>query len=85
MCGVDRTYHLSHPTICQSLLLLGIREVGMGATAQAWLYFGRCISIFSLRTDGVYVCRDGDSDGSGSWDASLCGEVDTSRSFVTYE
>ncbi|KAH9937840.1 fungal-specific transcription factor domain-containing protein [Epithele typhae] len=40
---LDRTYAASRPSTCQSLLLLGFREIGIGAMAQAWLYIGMAV------------------------------------------
>ncbi|CDO71521.1 hypothetical protein BN946_scf184910.g20 [Trametes cinnabarina] len=40
---LDRTYAASRPSTCQALLLLGYREVGIGAMAQAWLYVGMAV------------------------------------------
>ena len=40
---LDSTYSASRPSTCQALLLLGYREVGIGAMAQAWLYIGMAV------------------------------------------
>ena len=40
---LDRTYAQSRPSTCQALLLLGYREIGIGAMAQAWLYIGMAV------------------------------------------
>ena len=40
---LDSTYANSRPSTCQALLLMGYREVGIGAMAQAWLYIGMAI------------------------------------------
>lgn len=40
---LDSTYAASRPSTCQALLLLGYREVGIGAMAQAWLYVGMAV------------------------------------------
>ncbi|KAH8083353.1 fungal-specific transcription factor domain-containing protein [Cristinia sonorae] len=40
---LDSTYAHSRPSTCQALLLMGYREVGIGAMAQAWLYIGMAI------------------------------------------
>jgi hypothetical protein len=40
---LDNTYAQSRPSTCQALLLLGYREVGIGAMAQAWLYIGMAV------------------------------------------
>ena len=40
---LDNTYAQSRPSTCQALLLLGYREVGIGAMAQAWIYIGMAV------------------------------------------
>lgn len=40
---LDRTYSSSRLSTCQALLLMGYREVGIGAMAQAWTYIGMAI------------------------------------------
>ena len=40
---LDLSYSASRPATCQALLLLGYREIGIGAMAQAWLYIGMAI------------------------------------------
>ncbi|KAF9463229.1 fungal-specific transcription factor domain-containing protein [Collybia nuda] len=40
---LDGTYASSRPSTCQALLLMGYREVGIGAMAQAWTYIGMAI------------------------------------------
>ncbi|KZT01624.1 uncharacterized protein LAESUDRAFT_663600 [Laetiporus sulphureus 93-53] len=40
---LDSSYAASRPSTCQALLLLGYREVGIGAMAQAWLYVGMAV------------------------------------------
>lgn len=40
---LDSTYAASRPSTCQALLLMGYREVGIGAMAQAWLYLGMAV------------------------------------------
>ncbi|KAI0694111.1 fungal-specific transcription factor domain-containing protein [Cytidiella melzeri] len=37
---LDSSYAQSRASTCQALLLLGYREIGIGAMAQAWLYIG---------------------------------------------
>lgn len=39
--------HNSHIHVCQALLLLALREFGVGAQTQAWLYAG---GVLLLRT-----------------------------------
>ncbi|KDQ54162.1 hypothetical protein JAAARDRAFT_38766 [Jaapia argillacea MUCL 33604] len=40
---LDSSYASSRPSTCQALLLMGYREVGIGAMAQAWLYIGMAV------------------------------------------
>ncbi|KAI3613223.1 hypothetical protein WG66_001383, partial [Moniliophthora roreri] len=40
---LDRSYASSKPETCQALLLMGYREIGIGAMAQAWTYVGMAI------------------------------------------
>lgn len=40
---LDLSYSSSRPATCQALLLMGYREIGIGAMAQAWLYIGMAI------------------------------------------
>ena len=40
---LDSSYSSSRPATCQALLLMGYREIGIGAMAQAWLYVGMAI------------------------------------------
>ncbi|KAK0469332.1 fungal-specific transcription factor domain-containing protein [Desarmillaria tabescens] len=40
---LDGSYSSSRPTTCQALLLMGYREIGIGAMAQAWTYIGMAI------------------------------------------
>ncbi|KAF8625103.1 hypothetical protein AX15_005575 [Amanita polypyramis BW_CC] len=40
---LDGSYVTSRPSTCQALLLMGYREVGIGAMAQAWTYIGMAI------------------------------------------
>ncbi|KAH9944251.1 fungal-specific transcription factor domain-containing protein [Epithele typhae] len=40
LLGTDRKYQSSRPSTCQALLLLAIREFGMGAMDKGWLYSG---------------------------------------------
>jgi len=40
---LDSSYSSSRPATCQALLLMGYREIGIGAMAQAWLYIGMAI------------------------------------------
>ncbi|KAI0080455.1 hypothetical protein K474DRAFT_1637713 [Panus rudis PR-1116 ss-1] len=40
---LDSSYAASRPSTVQALLLMGYREVGIGAMAQAWLYIGMAV------------------------------------------
>ena len=40
---LDSSYSSSRPATCQALLLMGYREIGIGAMAQAWHYVGMAI------------------------------------------
>jgi hypothetical protein len=40
---LDSTYASSMPSTVQALLLLGYRELGIGAMAQAWVYTGMAV------------------------------------------
>lgn len=40
----DTVYEDSRPSICQALLLLGLREFGVGSMAQGWMYVGECVN-----------------------------------------
>ena len=40
---LDNIHTQSRPSTVQALLLLGYREVGIGAMAQAWLYIGMAV------------------------------------------
>lgn len=44
---LDRLYSTSRPSTCQALLLMGYREIGIGAMAQSWLYVGMAIRMVS--------------------------------------
>ena len=40
---LNRSYASSRSSTCQALLLMGYREIGIGAMAQAWLYVGMAV------------------------------------------
>ncbi|PPQ69684.1 hypothetical protein CVT25_012922 [Psilocybe cyanescens] len=54
---LDRTYASSRPSTCQALLLMGYREIGIGAMAQAWTYIG--MSIRMAQDLGMHRSADG--------------------------
>lgn len=45
---LDKTYSSSRPSTCQALLLMGYREIGIGAMAQSWLYVGMAVRMVRL-------------------------------------
>ncbi|KAG7095560.1 hypothetical protein E1B28_006297 [Marasmius oreades] len=40
---LERSYASSRPETCQALLLMGYREIGIGAMTEAWMYVGLAI------------------------------------------
>ena len=54
---LDRSYASSRPSTCQSLLLMGYREIGIGAMAQAWTYVGMAIRM--AQDLGMHRSADG--------------------------
>ncbi|KAH9474654.1 Nitrogen assimilation transcription factor nit-4 [Psilocybe cubensis] len=54
---MDRTYASSRPSTCQALLLMGYREIGIGAMAQAWTYIGMAIRM--AQDLGMHRSADG--------------------------
>ncbi|KAF8178184.1 fungal-specific transcription factor domain-containing protein [Mycena galopus ATCC 62051] len=40
---LDNSYASSLASTCQALLLMGFREIGIGAMAQAWIYIGMAV------------------------------------------
>ena len=54
---LDRSYTSSRPSTCQSLLLMGYREIGIGAMAQAWTYIGMAIRM--AQDLGMHRSADG--------------------------
>lgn len=40
---LDRAFAASRPSTCKALLLLGYREIGVGAMAHAWTYTGMAV------------------------------------------
>lgn len=54
---LDNTYASSHPSTVQSLLLLGYREIGIGAMAQAWTYTGMAVRM--AQDLGMHRAADG--------------------------
>ena len=54
---LDNSYASSRPSTCQALLLMGYREVGIGAMAQAWTYIGMAIRM--AQDLGMHRSADG--------------------------
>ncbi|KAG9313734.1 hypothetical protein JVU11DRAFT_6088 [Chiua virens] len=54
---LDNTYASSLPSTVQSLLLLGYREIGIGAMAQAWAYTGMAVRM--AQDLGMHRAADG--------------------------
>lgn len=54
---LDNTYASSLPSTVQSLLLLGYREIGIGAMAQAWVYTGMAVRM--AQDLGMHRAADG--------------------------
>ncbi len=54
---LDGSYSSSRSTTCQALLLMGYREIGIGAMAQAWTYIGMAIRM--AQDLGMHRSADG--------------------------
>lgn len=54
---LDGSYASSRPSTCQALLLMGYREIGIGAMAQAWTYVGMAIRM--AQDLGMHRSADG--------------------------
>ena len=54
---LDRSYASSRSSTCQALLLMGYREIGIGAMAQAWTYIGMAIRM--AQDLGMHRSADG--------------------------
>jgi len=54
---LDSNYSSSRPSTCQALLLMGYREIGIGAMAQAWTYIGMAIRM--AQDLGMHRSADG--------------------------
>ncbi|PFH48929.1 hypothetical protein AMATHDRAFT_195711 [Amanita thiersii Skay4041] len=53
---LDGSYSSSRPATVQALLLMGYRELGIGAMAQAWTYIGMAIRM--AQDLGMHRCAD---------------------------
>lgn len=54
---LDRSYASSRSSTCQALLLMGYREIGIGAMAQAWTYIGMAVRM--AQDLGMHRSADG--------------------------
>jgi len=54
---LNSTYAISRPSTVQALLLLGYREIGIGAMAQAWVYIGMAVRM--AQDLGMHRSADG--------------------------
>jgi hypothetical protein len=54
---LDQSYASSCASTCQSLLLMGYREIGIGAMAQAWTYIGMAVRM--AQDLGMHRSADG--------------------------
>lgn len=56
---LDMVYSNSRPSTCQALLLMGYREIGIGAMAQSWLYVGMAVRmvIFFKKNVSMVVAK----------------------------
>ncbi|KAJ6481874.1 fungal-specific transcription factor domain-containing protein [Mycena sanguinolenta] len=64
---LDSSYASSRTSTCQALLLMGFREIGIGAMAQAWIYIGMAVRM----AQDLGLQRDADG-----WDGKLFGAWD---------
>ena len=79
---LDKTYASSRPSTCQALLLMGYREIGIGAMAQSWLYVGmavRMVRQFFLFRIRALVAYRGHTLGARFGDASPVRQMVTRR------
>ncbi|KZV76951.1 hypothetical protein PENSPDRAFT_741072 [Peniophora sp. CONT] len=59
---LNRVYHYCRPTTCQALILLGMREFGIGQMEHGWLYTGMGLRMaidLGLHRDASHWKRDG--------------------------
>jgi hypothetical protein len=54
---LDGSYASSRPSTCQALLLMGYREIGLGAMAPAWTYIGMAVRM--AQDLGMHRSADG--------------------------
>ncbi|KAJ7173068.1 fungal-specific transcription factor domain-containing protein [Mycena crocata] len=63
---LDSSYASSRASTCQALLLMGFREIGIGAMAQAWIYIGMAVRMaqdLGMQRDADGWVRAGVRDG----------------------
>ncbi|KAJ7628726.1 fungal-specific transcription factor domain-containing protein [Roridomyces roridus] len=63
---LDSSYASSRASTCAALLLMGFREIGIGAMAQAWIYIGMAVRMaqdLGLHRDADGWARVGKDDG----------------------
>ncbi|KAJ7242001.1 fungal-specific transcription factor domain-containing protein [Mycena rebaudengoi] len=70
---LDSSYASSRPSTCQALLLMGYREIGIGAMAQAWIYIGMAVRMaqdLGMQRDADGWVRAGGRGGKlfGEWE-----------------
>lgn len=53
---LDTCYASSRPSTCQALILMGYREIGIGAMAHSWLYIGMAVRMVSLKCTTRTMC-----------------------------
>ncbi|KAJ7057212.1 fungal-specific transcription factor domain-containing protein, partial [Mycena amicta] len=59
---LDSSYASSRASTCAALLLMGFREIGIGAMAQAWIYIGMAVRMaqdLGMHRDADGWCQDG--------------------------
>ncbi|KAJ7121042.1 fungal-specific transcription factor domain-containing protein [Mycena epipterygia] len=68
---LDSSYASSRASTCQALLLMGYREIGIGAMAQAWIYIGMAVRMaqdLGMQRDADGWVRAGDGKLFGEWE-----------------
>ncbi|KAJ6622771.1 fungal-specific transcription factor domain-containing protein [Mycena sp. CBHHK59/15] len=81
---LDASYAASRPSTCQALLLMGYREIGIGAMAQAWIYIGMAVRMaqdLGMQRDADGWVRAGVRDGGGTL---FCGTEIAERRRIWY-
>ncbi|KAJ7778867.1 fungal-specific transcription factor domain-containing protein [Mycena olivaceomarginata] len=68
---LDSSYASSRASTCAALLLMGFREIGIGAMAQAWIYIGMAVRMaqdLGMQRDADGWVRAGDGKLFGEWE-----------------